>query len=349
MAGTTLFALMLAAALNPLVVRLPEPSSNVPEDCAVSDRPAPPRVRVADAEPREPAAPLPRVRPVAAQTASAAGFDELDRAIANNDRPAFDAALARARAAGLPTRKYDDVARLWDAQFESPFFAQDSDAYRVASQYPGYEEAMRPHVFTDASGRKFYPAAESRRFVAGMRPVTTARPPAQTTRRASTSPASPPSASAAPAPSRGTTRSRPNVAAQRRTTGSTRGKTSRTETTRPAPTPSRSESRQPAASRDPAAPSSSPDPSAPPQPAATDPAPAASTVVDTSSTETPPAAGSLDPAAPAPVPATTTEAAPATDTPATTTPKSEGRPIILPAILILIGLGVLILLFRAKA
>lgn len=336
MFGMKLVALMLAAALNPLVVRAPEPHGNVPADCATSDRPAMPRVQITEVPP--PAPRQPAARPAATRTVD---FAELDRAIANNDRPAFDAALARARAAGLPVRKYEDVGRLWDAQFESPFFAQDSDAYRIASNYPGYEEAMRRHVFTDASGRKFYPASESRAFVGGVKsaPATTTRTPAPTTRRASASPA--------PSPSRST---KPAVTSPPRRT-----------TTRPRVATNRTESRQPAASRDPAPPSSSPDPSAPPRTAATEPAPAApAPVVDTSSTEAPPVAGSLETAPPAPATDTAasgTTATAAPDTTATTEPApattpaaaSKGRPILLPAVLILIGLGVLILLFRTKA
>ena len=327
MLETKFLALMLAAALNPLVVRTPEPHGNVPADCEVSGRPAVPRMQVADVED---AAPLPSVRP-----ASSGKFDatELDRALANNDRAAFDAALARARETGGPTRKYEDIARLWDAQFASPFFAQDSEAYRIASSYPGYEEAMRRHVFTDASGRKFYPAAESRAFVAG-RALPTRPPAASTTRRAS----------ASPAPSRATTT------------------TPRRAPSRPRVAGTRTQSRKPAATRESAPPSSSPDPSAPPKPAATDPAPAAppssTAVVDTSSTEAPPVAGSLSPettttSATSTTTTETTETAPApitaTATQAPATPASKGRPILLPAILILIGLGVLILLFRTKA
>lgn len=335
MIATKLLALVLMAALNPLVARAPEPRGNAPDDCAVSDAAPMTRIAALDIDrvsADEPAAALPAVRPVAKKTtgASSTAVADLKRALAANDRPAFDAALRQAREDGVATRVYDDIARLWDAQFESPFFAEDSDAYRVASSYPGYAEAVRRQIFTDDSGKKFFPAAESRAFIAMQVGIRSAPPATRAAVRT-------------PAPAKTTT-----------TTKSTR-----------------TASRKPAASRK-KAPPRSPDPSPAPKIAAAEPAPAVSKVVDTSSTEAPPAAGIVEPVAePAPAPpvvadtmatdTATTDTTPTdttstfvSDTATTTTapaPATTGaaRPILIPAILILIGLGVLILLFRTKA
>jgi hypothetical protein len=89
----------------------------------------------------------------------------LHDALARNDRVAFDANLPRVRDAGEGAEIYDHIALLWDAQFVSPFFDPSSEAYRVVSAYPGYEEAVRRHVLVDDAGRRFYPAAESRAFL----------------------------------------------------------------------------------------------------------------------------------------------------------------------------------------
>lgn len=89
----------------------------------------------------------------------------LHDALERNDRLAFDANLPRVRDAGEGSKIYTDIALLWNAQFASPFFDQSSEAYRVVSAYPGYEEAVRRQVLVDDAGRRFYPAAESRAFL----------------------------------------------------------------------------------------------------------------------------------------------------------------------------------------
>jgi hypothetical protein len=333
------FALIVAAALNPLVSRAPEPQGIVPANCEVSDRLPVTRIAAAETAPDDAAVPLPPVRPAArnANSRTATDLKELQQTLARNDRPAFDAALARARETGAPTRVYEDIARIWDAQFEGPFFSQESEAYRIASGYPGYEAAVRQQVLTDASGRKFYPAGETRAFVAQQVGVIT-----PTTRRAS---AAPPSGSSSrrvePSPQR---RSSTSMATRRASTSSK--------------APSKSQTRKTAASRESVPPPRpSPDPSAAStRTAAAAPAPVVPTAVDTSSTEAPPAAGSFEAvdtvpteSTPTPAPSTALADAPATPAAATTTTapaEGKGRSIVLPAILILIGLGVLILLFR---
>src|SRR5688572_22340378 len=106
MIATTLHALALMAALNPLVARAPEPRGITPENCQVSDAPPMPRtiIAAADLPGEEAAMPLPPVRPAARAlpaSTSSAHVAELKRALAANDRPAFDAALARAKADGV--------------------------------------------------------------------------------------------------------------------------------------------------------------------------------------------------------------------------------------------------------
>lgn len=361
----TLVALVLVAALNPLVVRSPEPHGNVPANCEVSDAPAAPRAApVAVAEVDDPGVPLPQVRPATRTQGQQTQYDvrPLQQALAANNRAQFDAELARARDAGVPTRVYEDVGRLWDAQFESPFFAEGSEPHRIASQYPGYEAAVREQIFTDASGKKFYPASESKAFVARQ---TGANLPA--TRATARTTTQQPSNRVTQQPSsRPTTRVPPPR--------SDAGTTTRNPT--PKPRNPATSTKTAVARQDPAPPRRSPDPSAAQRPAATVPAPVVPPVENTSSTTAPPAAGSL----PADPIATTTTADPlatdttdtdtdatdtmvtdtattatettATDTTATTTTTGTaaqpGRSIVLPAILILIGLGVLILLFKAK-
>lgn len=336
---TKFLALIVAAALNPLVVRTAEPHGVIPAECEVSDRAPVTRVAVAEQVPEEEAMPLPAVRPAAATPAkrtTANEIQDVQRALARNDRAAFDAALARAREAGAATRPYDDIARLWDAQFESPFFAEGSEPHRIASSYPGYEAAVRRQVFTDARGRKFYPAAESRAFVASSVGLPGAsRATASTTRRASAEPAPTParrkpslSTSRAPAQSK---------PAQSRTSQSKSSKSS-------SPVARRSSPPVPEASH--------PIPSAPPRTAAvTEPAPVVPPAVDTSSTEAPPAAGTsavIETVEPLPTETVAPTTTPVPTTAPATTPAApaKGRSVILPAILILIGLGVLILLFR---
>lgn len=371
----TLVALVLVAALNPLVVRSPEPRGNVPADCEVSGAPATPRVAVA----QEPAEPPPPPRQTTTRAQAQYDLGPLQRALATNNRPAFDAELARAREAGAPTRVYEDVARLWDAQFDAPFFAEGSEPHRIASQYPGYEAAVREQIFTDASGRKFYPAAESRAFVARQ---TGANLPASTRTQTRATPQQPSTRTTTQQPStRATTHQPRNPATQQPRNPETqqpRNRTTRQSTPTPR-TPATPQPNPPVARRQTASPRRSPDPPAAQPPAATVSAPVVPPVEHTSSTAAPPAAGSLPPDA---VATTTTSAPPAVETAATGTTATgvaatdttvtntattaadtatttaatattgttaqRGRSIILPSILILIGLGVLILLFKAK-
>ena len=378
----TLVALVLVAALNPLVVRSPEPRGNVPANCEVSDAPATPRVAVAQ-DPVEPAPPR------TTRARSQYDLGPLQRTIATNNRTQFDIELARAREAGAPTRVYEDVGRLWDAQFEAPFFTEGSEPHRIASQYPGYEAAVREQIFTDASGRKFYPAAESRAFVArqtgvnlpaSTRSQTRSTPQQSSSTRATTQQPSTRTTTTQQPSTRATTQPSNRATQQPSTRSTTRSTTRKSPPPPRTPATSQPQSKPPVARREPAPPRRSPDPSAAQKPAATVPAPVVPPVEHTSSTTAPPAAGSLPVE---PVATTTTSAPPETETTATETTATDtatadtsvtdtatttvadttttttsttttgaaaprSRSIILPAILILIGLGVLFLLFKAK-
>jgi len=93
-------------------------------------------------------------------------------ALLRNDRPAFDEHYARVkanpRAADSSTaRVLDDAALVWNALFQSPFFAEGSEVYARVSAYPGYANAVRRGILT-VGGQRLYPAADSLHFLAGL-------------------------------------------------------------------------------------------------------------------------------------------------------------------------------------
>lgn len=388
------------ATLNPLVPRARQAGAT-PAECAESLAPAAePRVSVRDI-------PLPEISPAAAvaeappSASLRTALQDAQTALARNDRPAFDEALASARslmttyptgaerrAAEELVRTYETAARLWDAQFESPFFDEASPEFQMMSAYPGWAEAVRRGTITEPrTGRRFYPAAESRDFLSrvaadrlrglGLQaPVRVARgdqaprTPASTAvtprRRTPTQTASPSTTTATTSRTRATTR-RGSRRSTTRVAAATPGSNPRPSRPRLSSAPAHprlsTESRTAAAiSTPPGSPATSASSGAGTA-AALDPAsPAAASP---GSATTPPAAGGSPPAgatdtALRDVPdATTTPATPATDTSVTTppagiepvpapVPPSRSRSVILPAILILIGLGVLIVLFRAS-
>lgn len=348
LAGLT--ALLFVGAsweLNPLVTRLAQPAGPVPLGCDEALAPAAaPRVNVAEIPERATIVPV-SLPPAAPPSRSLREeLESAHRALVRNDRPAFDEHLRAARgivatypAGGEKSRAEEvlwalnDAAVLWDAQFASPFFDETSDAYTRASRYAGYADAMRRSVFTDRSDRRFYPAAESRDFVArvaaerlqrlGVRGA--AAPPPRVTRR------SVDEERAAPKP--------PRVAAASR---------------RHSSSPASRKPRKPAALAK-AAPSSSPDPSdTPPPPAPAEPAPTAppaSAPSQTASADAPAPPVAEDVPVPASTDSATTTSAPVSPEPAPTSTAvvpAERRSVIVPALLILIGLGVLVVLFRAS-
>ena len=283
-------------------------------------------------------------------------------------------------------RVYTDTAHLWDAQFASPFFDESSAEYDILKNYPGYAEAVRRGMLTDDRDHRFYPAAESRAFLtrvaadrlarlgiaaprvarAGDEKRAVSRPETKPTRAtstesrstskapviASTKPRSTstkaPSASPKTTPSRPTT---PHRTATRSTPSQTPERTpvSSTPVTR-TPTRVASETRPPVTS-----PATTHKPAPAPVPVATTTQPAApppltatsastTTPITTTRTET----SVVPPSDSTTMPPTETAIASTSSEPAPVTPPAPRRSMILPVILILVGLGVLILLFRAS-
>lgn len=340
--GVSLVSTGATWPLNPLVTRNPNPPAAMPVECAEGLAPAPtPRVQVAEIPTRSEIAPaaIPAAPPSRTLRRT---LEEAHAALTRNDRPAFDAALASARlivrdyppggertAAEETLRAYEDAAFVWDAQFAAPFFDQNSEAYARVSRYPGYAEAVRRGVFTDDRDRRFYPAGESRQFLARTASqrlgIRTPEPPTRRARvedRAERPRSTPPSVA---------------QVTPRRTTGRT---TPRRAATNTRPRKSATPAITAPASPDPPAPARTVTESAPATPPAAAPTPAPSAspaaegapVEDTPSTTT--TAASEPTTAPVSVPATPAPA--------------EWRAWFVPAFLIAAGLGVLVVLFRVS-
>jgi hypothetical protein len=337
--------------LNPRVTRSMQAHGFVPSDCNESIALASmPRVDVAQI-PAPQFATLDLVAPPAGDLRST--LRDTQDALRRNDRPTFDARLARAKSlvASYPAgaerrgaeelvRTYEDAASVWDAQFNAPFFDQNAPVYTRLSGYPGWSDAVRRGVLMDDRDRTFYPAAESRTFLTsiaadrlgrlGIRPRETLRPRTETQttktpKKTSARPASRRRRSAPVSPDPPARRT-PRVAAT------------------PAPVAPPPVSKKAAAP--PAAGGSSAVVARPVTPAAT-------TTIATATEPT--VATTTVSTATEPTVATTTVAT-ATEPAVTTTTVTEAAPevpqqtrsVILPTILILIGLGVLIVLFRAS-
>ncbi|HUJ12846.1 MAG TPA: hypothetical protein VL284_03565, partial [Thermoanaerobaculia bacterium] len=162
------------AQLNPTVKVLPKPQTSVPPECEEGLAPAAPRVIIAE-NPTEEKKPLPpptldlKTRLRAVQIAAE-----------QNDRDAFKAALADARAAvaAYPPGGernaanevlgvYNDVERLWDYQFSSPigaFFDATSDIASMMRRYSDYSAVIADQTIT-ANGQTIYPTEETRKFL----------------------------------------------------------------------------------------------------------------------------------------------------------------------------------------
>lgn len=375
-------AVMLSSAgvsqsLNPLVTRNPQAAGPVPAYCNESLAPAAePRIEIADIP--EPVIELePAEIPAPPSGSLRAALQNAQAALARNDRPEFDRALSSARTllATYPSgaerrtgeelvRTYDAAARLWDAQYQSPFFGEDSPEFAAVSGYPGYREAMRRSTIT-VEGQRLYPAAESRDFLGRvaadrLRGIGIQQAPTRVTR--ADAPRRTPAAVSSPSTSRSTTAA-PRITStsprrmprQPRSSAPSRPRLSSPATAQataaPATTPAAAistpgtpnppASPAAAAAPEPAAPTTGPGEEAPiaASPATEDPTedvPATETTDTTESTATtaPTATGAI-------------ETPPAPPAPAASTP-SRTRSVVLPTILILIGLGVLIVLFRAS-
>lgn len=90
-------------------------------------------------------------------------------ALLANDRPGFDEHYARVKANPRAAdsnvaRVLDDAAAVWNALFQSPFFAEGSEVHARVRTYPGYENAVRRSILT-VGGQRHYPAADSLRFL----------------------------------------------------------------------------------------------------------------------------------------------------------------------------------------
>jgi hypothetical protein len=341
--------------LNPLVTRAAQPSGPVPAECEEGLAPTPmPRVNVAEIPAPEV---VPASIPAPPSSTLRSTLEEAHAALVRNDRPAFDAALDNAREivgdyppgaertnAEEAVRAYDDAAFVWNAQFTSPFFDQNSEAYARVSRYPGYAEAVRRGVFTDDRERRFYPAAESRDFLTRVASERLGRLGIRTTTRIARAerPRSAPVVSPPPTHRRSTARRAASTVTTTRTpTHHPQSRKSATPAISAPASPDPPASTRAVTESAPAAPpkASAPTPAAPASPAAEGqpvddtPAPAVATTPEPSPAAVPDTV--------APAPATTTTTAPAAA-------PAERRSVIIPALLILIGLGVLIVLFRVS-
>ncbi len=340
------FPSFTSAQLNSLVARVDQPRGPIPAECEQGLSAAPPlRVAVRDIEPpRDQEAEALAPPSGALRTA----LQETQIALTRNDRPAFNAALSRTKAlllnypAGAERRTAEEIvrlheiaARLWDTQYEAPFFSDTDPQYSMVRDLPGYADAIRRNTLTDDNDRRFYPTAESREFVAQLAAERLQRLGI----RNRTAEQSPRPAAREVGRVRGTSRTPSTPRASSTTT------TRKRVATKAAPRSPKRAAAPPAVAAAPA-----PTPAPAPAPASTQTSPpvdtAASTIPEdpvrttTAATTTPPAAETA--AVPSTGPVTSTNVVP--ESPST----SRGRSVILPAILILIGLGVLIVLFRAS-
>jgi hypothetical protein len=344
-------------SLNPTVTVLPTASGPVPSDCI---DPAARPIQRAQVEPPPPSPrpdPQPEIRlrtePQPAPAARGDARSELRAAHAAalaRDRASYDAALARARARGAGGEAlalFDDVTRLWDYQLTAPvgsFFDASSEGgtlLRSLTRHPGFETFIARQTITDANGTRLYPTRESIEFLSARIAERIGAPS-----RVAAAPAEGPRAVAPSEPARPTVTEKPRASKTR--SAPPRTEPRRSEPRRAAASP-RKPSPQPALSRTEAKPAPAPAPSSGEEP------PMPTGVIATPGTAT-----SSTAAAP-----TETTAATATETtalqPATdpavdtaTEPPPPARPaqrrsVILPIVLIVIGVGVLILLFRASS
>ncbi|MGZ8868025.1 MAG: hypothetical protein ACXW2P_06750, partial [Thermoanaerobaculia bacterium] len=215
--------------LNPTVTVLIEPAGPVPPGCVDGEVPRVAQQPPAPVPPRPQPAP-PRSEPAAPQRVATTGdvrsnLRDAHAAATGRDRAAFDASVAAAKAmspgasaADRPMAAgvldvYEDMARLWDYQFNTPtgsFFdesVQGGSLLGSLKGYPGYEAFIEPNTIRDANGARYYPTRESMDFlirVAGERLTRGGAAPtrvAETTRVEAPKPAKVPVRTSAPAPS----------------------------------------------------------------------------------------------------------------------------------------------------
>ena len=177
----TWFALAVACAvsasaqLNPTVKVLESASTPIPPECAEGLAAAPPRI-VAEAQP----APQPKRAPAPPSLDLRTRLRAVESAAAADDRDAFKAALADAKAAvaSYPTggerdaandvlSVYSDLEKLWDYAFTSPsgaFFDSSTDFVSMMRRYPDYQRFIAENTLS-VGGQTIYPTRETRQFL----------------------------------------------------------------------------------------------------------------------------------------------------------------------------------------
>ena len=282
---------------------------------------------------------------------------------------------------------YNDLERLWDYEFTSPtgaFFDSSTDFVSMMRRYPDYSRAIGNQTIT-VNGQTLYPTVETRKFLVaeaskrlanlGVRsptrivevPPPTPAPQPRVTPQPPPVPRAVPEKPAVRKAERTTPRAAkphraPHKAARKPATKKAKPPVKIAEATKPSPKPRISEP----------VPQPVPQPAPPPVPMPTKmPAPVPSVAPAPSVAPPPPAAkpttsaaegGGATTSAPAPTPAlpTDTMSKPATTettaTTATTAPAQTPAPasgggrmnLLFAIILIIVGIGVLIILFRAS-
>ncbi len=368
--------------LNPVVRVLPRATAPVPAECeeGLAPQPAQRVERDEITAERDTSRDLeaPPSRDLRSQLEAAQNAAE------RNDRESFRAALENAKsflssyppggertAAANVVSVYDDLDRLWEHQYSSPtgaFFGggtEDGALLGMLTKYRGYEEFIRTQTFVDANGTRWYPTSESREFLtreAGQRLTTLGFPSRPTRREPATRVARP-----APAPEpalgpRPSTLGEPPRKTPRRTTQTARAeKPHKRRGGAPMTAPAHKKTVTPKEEIPPSPPIVSTPSSAPvssPSPAPTETTATETTATETTATETTPTE-TTPTATETTATETTASQAPAVETAATTDTTSSApaqpaqpakqRSILLPLMLILIGAGVLILLFRASS
>ena len=359
------------APLNPTVKVVKHPAKALPPECDEGVAPPPsPRIQVAEAPP-EPV-------PVAAHPATVRDLlQETQAAAARGDREGFNDAFARVKplADRDVVRVYDDLNRLWTYEFESPtgaFFNSSNELLSMLNAYPGYQKAIEEQTIT-VGGTKLYPSRESRDFLVREAASRLAKlgfakkPVVATTTTATTKPTT---TKPKPAP-REKPRTTTVVVHHKKSSGGrapTPVPVTKVAETKPKPKPVQAPVPVPAPVPKPA-PAPQPAPVPAPVPTTTTQAPVATTttapppVTTTTATPTPapatdttPTTATQQPSTPATAEPTTTTATTTTATETTATETTQPQPqkspmknVILPIILIVIGVGVLIVLFRASS
>ncbi len=378
-----------AAQLNPMVKVLPRPKSAVPAECdqGLAIQPAQrltpeERTSVRDTS-RDMQAPASASLRGEAQTAFEAAQsnsrdmfrDALVRA--KSMLTSYPPGGERTAATSL-VDALDDIGKIWDYEFSSPtgaFFDTTSEPFRIASKYPGYESSIRRQIITDQNGNRFYPTHETRDFLVAEaaqrlsrltgKPVP-ASPPTRGTARvtrpeprvtaATTTPSAKTPKAEARVPKRATTQ----------TTKHTRRRTSHRAAHKPATHEARAKT---ATMHTAPPPRSTPRVQTPPPPAISSPKPVTEPVAagggsepstTSSASSAPPsttssAAIASSDTATTTAPSTMSAAAPAETTDTTTTESNasekstKSRSLLWPILLIIVGVGLLLTLWRASS